>query len=140
MRYWLTVAAMVAGVTLSGVAQNGNAQKAHPFKVKPSNVDAKVKIPKSGKGKGAGAAPGKMPGSSTASSNAKDLQNVERETAKATVASHSSKRTSGAVLKPAKDKPNPKISFNGGAGKGGGMTRQSSNPYKGRLKQKGSHH
>jgi len=138
MRHLLTAAVVVAGLSLSGMAQNGNAQKTHPFKVKPSNVDAKVKKP--GKGKGAGAGPAKTPGSTAAASNAKDLQNIEHETAKAAVASRTTKRTSGAVLKPAKDKPNPKISFNGGAGKGGGMTRQSSNPYKGRLKQKGSHH
>ena len=46
----------------------------------------------------------------------------------------------GAAIKPVKNKPNAPINFGGSGGKGGLSSNGSSNPYRGRLKQKGSHH
>jgi hypothetical protein len=47
-----------------------------------------------------------------------------------------------ALLKTEKQKPNPPINFSGShtGAKGPGTTNQGSNPYRGRLRQKGSQH
>ena len=84
---------------------------------------------------------GSVAGAGTASaSNSKDLQAVERETAKTPASSRSAGKKTGAALKPVKDKPNPPINFGGNGGaKGPGTVSQGSNPYKGRVKQKHSH-
>jgi hypothetical protein len=75
------------------------------------------------------------------SSSSKDLQNIERQSAKSIGQTHAAKQTRPAPVKMEKDKPNPKINFgNGHTTTNGGMTRQPSNHYKGRLKQKGTHH
>ena len=128
MRFSLAVAVVIAGISVNGLAQ-----QTKTFKVKPSHAD---KAPKS-------TAPlGKAAGSpATASTSAsKDLQNLERQTAKTSAPSRTAtKRTprAASALKPAKDKPNPPINFGGAGGsKSPGMTRQGSNPYKGRLRQK----
>jgi hypothetical protein len=79
---------------------------------------------------------------------AKDLRRIEAEAAKTTAGPQTPgpKRTSGAaaVFKPEKSRPVPPINAStpGGMGtnmKGVGMTKQNKNPYRGRLRQKGSH-
>jgi len=127
MRFSLAVAVVVASISVSGLAQqNGK------LKVKNSTTE---KAPKSSVAVAIPAASAKGSGA-----NAKDLQSLERQTAKSSAASQSAgKKTPGTApaLKPVKDKPNPPINFGGtGGGKKAGMTNQSANPYKGRLKQK----
>jgi hypothetical protein len=127
MRFWLAVAVVVASIGVSGLAQqNGKLKVKHTTTEKAPKSSVAVAMPvASTKGSGA---------------NAKDLQSLERQTAKSSAASQSAgKKTPGAApaLKPVKDKPNPPINFGGtGGGKKAGMTNQSANPYKGRLKQK----
>jgi hypothetical protein len=125
MKFSLAVAIALVGMNLSGWAQQNNT-----FKVKP----AATKAPKS-------APMVKTTASPTASTSAsKELQSVERQSAKSPASARSGgPKTTGKnpALKPARSKPNPPINFGGtGGGKRAG-TNQGSNPYKGRLKQKG---
>jgi hypothetical protein len=127
MRFSLAVAVVLAGISVSGLAQQ-------TFKVKRS---APEKAPRK-------SAPiGKTASPVATNATSKDLQNLERQTAKASASSRSAgKRTpgTGSALRPVKDKSNPPINFGGsGGGKSGGMANQGSNPYKGRLKQKHAH-
>jgi hypothetical protein len=126
MRFVLAVA-----VTLVCMGMGAWAQQGSTFKVR--SVPEKEKK----------AAPiGKTPISATAANaNARDLQNAERSSMRGS-GIHSGNKKTGPALKPVKDKPNPPINFNGlsSGGKGSGMTAQGSNPYKGRLKQKGGGH
>jgi hypothetical protein len=122
MKFSLAVAIAVVTMSLSGWAQQNNT-----FKVK----HAPTKAPKS--------APIGKPAAGPTASASKELQNVERQTAKSAAATA---RPAGKTpaLKPAKDKPNPPINFNGtGGGKGAGTINQGANPYKGRLRQKHAH-
>jgi hypothetical protein len=123
MRFSLAVAVVVVGMSLSGWAQQNT------FKVKP----APTKAPKS-------APIGKTAASPTASTSAsKELQNVERQSAKPPASARSAgpRTGKGPALKPARNKPNPPINFNGtGGGKGARSTNRGSDPYKGRLKEK----
>jgi len=137
MRFSLAVAVLVAGISVSGVAQQND-----PFRVKPS---APEKAPKSN------ASIAKIASPATASSStSKDLQNLEHQTAKASAPPRSAgKKTpeTAPALALAKDKPNPPINFGGTGGKSAakpaaktaGMTNQSANPLAGRLKQKHAH-
>jgi hypothetical protein len=125
MRFSLAVAVAVVGISMSGLAQQSNSQ----FRVK--HVPADKGIKKS-------TMPAVKTTGSASSGNSKDLQTLEHQTAKG-----AGSRTQGArkapALKPVKEKANPPMNFNGGAGgKGTTFARQSSNPYKGRLKQKHS--
>jgi hypothetical protein len=72
-------------------------------------------------------------------SNAKDLQTLEHQTAKASAPPRSGgKKAVGArPIKPVKDKSTPPINF-GGTTKRTGNTGHATNPYS-RVKQKGSH-
>jgi hypothetical protein len=128
MRFSLAVAIVLAGISVSGLAQQ-------TFKVKRS---APEKAPRKSAPVGKGASPVASNGTS------KELQTLERQTAKTSAPSRSlGKKTpgTGSGLKPVKDKSNPPINFGGtGGGKGGGTSNQGSNPYKGRLKQKHSPH
>jgi hypothetical protein len=126
---------LAAAVLLMGISVSGLAQQSGTFKVKRS-APAKEKEKKS-----APIAVGKTAGPGTASaSNSKDLQAVERETAKTPASSRTTGKKTGPALKPVKDKPNPPINFGGNGGaKGPGTVTQGSNPYKGRVKQKHSH-
>jgi hypothetical protein len=124
---------LVIVVVLLGFCVIGSAQQTDTFKVKklPPEKAPRTIVPT-----------GKAAGSATASSaNAKDLQTLEHQTAHTTkpTGSTSSKKT-GPALKPVKDKPNPPINFGGTSAKSTGMTNQSSNPYRGRLRQKHSSH
>jgi hypothetical protein len=125
MRFSLAVAVVLAGMSLSGWAQQNNI-----FKVK----NTPTKAPKR-------ASSGKTTTGPTASTSAsKELQSVERQTAKsATTARAAGTTRKGPALKSARNKPNPPINFGGAGGGKSAGTNQSSNPYKGRLRQKGHH-
>ncbi len=120
---WL-VAALLMCINVSGWAQQNNT-----FKVKPSRPE---KAPKS-------IPVGKTAGSVTASTaNAKNLQSVEHQNARMSASSRSAGKKAHA-LTPVKDKPNPPINFTGtGGGKSGRAHGQGADPYRGRLRQKGS--
>jgi hypothetical protein len=82
---------------------------------------------------------GKIASPVASNSASKELQTLERQSAKTSASSRTAgKRTgTGSALKPVKEKSNPPINFGGtGGGKGGGKSNQGSNPYQGRLKQK----
>jgi hypothetical protein len=124
MRFSLAVAVVLAGISVSALAQQ-------TFKAKHS---APEKAPRK-------SAPiGKTASPVATNTTSKDLQNLERQTAKASASSRSTgKRTpgTGSALRPVKDKSNPPINFGGsGGGKSAGTSNQGANPYKGRLKQK----
>jgi len=130
MRFSLAVAVVVVGMSVIGLAQQSGT-----FKVKktPPEKAPKSTVP-------IGKTP-KVASSSTAST--KELQAIERQTAK-TTAPHRAATTKtpakASTLKPVKDKPNPPINFSGtSGGKGARTSNQGSNPYKGRLRQKHSH-
>ncbi|MGD1215592.1 MAG: hypothetical protein ABR861_11460 [Terriglobales bacterium] len=130
MRFSLAVGVVLVGISVSGLAQQNNT-----FKVKRSAPEKATK---------SSVPIGKTAGPATASAaNSKDLQTLEHQTVKASAPSRSAgKRTTGtaSALKPVKEKPNPPINFGGtGGGKSAGSTKQGSNPYAGRLKQKGAH-
>ena len=130
MRFPLAIAVALVGISVSALAQQNST-----FKVKHS---APEKAPKKSAPIGKTAA---TPATASAA-NAKDLQNLEHQTAKASAPSRSAgKKTPGtaSALKPVKDKPNPPINFGKGGGKSAGTTNQGTNPYKGRLRQKHSH-
>jgi len=127
-RFLPAIAVVVLGLGVSGLAQQSNTFKVKPTKEKPPKQSAPI---------GKSAVP-----ATASSSNAKSLQSVEHQTAKASTAPGSGKTKTAPALKPVKDKPNPPINFNtSGSSKSSGLTNQSagSNPYKGRLKQKGAH-
>jgi len=129
MRFLLTVA-VLAGLTVVGGAQ----EKPKQFNTKPSKNSKAEAAPKS---TAAVRAPG---GATTTSATSKELRGVEKEHTKPVGSAHTPKKAPGsAALKPAKERPNPPISF--GSGKGGSATNtRHPDPYKGRLKQKGSGH
>jgi hypothetical protein len=127
MRFSRAVAIAVLGISVSGFAQKNDT-----FKVKRSSPEKAKK-----------SAPiGKTGSSSTASASAsKDLQTIERQTAKSPAPSRSAAKNApraSSALKPVKDKPNPPINFGGTGTKNAGMHNQGANPYRGRLKQKAS--
>jgi hypothetical protein len=123
MRSWLAIGTLLVGISASGLAQQNGS-----FKIKPSAPEKPAKT----------APIGKIGSSNSASdANAKALKNTENQSGKG-LASKSPAQKS-ATLKPVKDKPNPPINFNGASGgKGTGAAHQSSDPYRGRLRQKHS--
>jgi hypothetical protein len=126
MRFSLAVAVVLVFFSMSGFAQQNNT-----FRVKKSPPE---KAPKQ-------AAPiGKAAGGDASSANAKDLQSLERETAKSSGPSPSAAKGT-LPLKPIKDQANPPINFGGTGGgkKTVGMINQGSDPYRGRLREKYSH-
>ena len=129
MRFLLTVA-MLAGLTIVGAAQ----EKPKQFKTRPSahsKVDANPKSTAAIKTSG---------GATTTSATSKQLRGVEHEHTVSGGSAHTSnKAPKTASLKPAKERPAPRINFGGGKGGSGTGTRRP-DPYKGRLKQKGSGH
>jgi hypothetical protein len=127
MRFSLAVAVVLVGISVSGLAQQNDT-----FKIKRS---APEKAPKKSAPIGMTASPATASGA-----NSKQLQSLERQSARGSALSRSAKKGTPAALKPVKDKPNPPINFGGtGGGKNAGMTNQGPNPYKGRLRQKRSH-
>jgi hypothetical protein len=124
MKFSLAVAIILAGISVSGLAQQ-------TFKVKSSAPEKAARK----------SAPiGKTASPVATNANSKELQALEHQTAKTSASSGSAakKTGTGSALKPAKEKPNPPINFGGsGGGKGAGTAKKSGNPYQGRLKQKG---
>ena len=131
MRFSLAVAVVLAGISVSGVAQQNNTSK-----VRHSRPAAKADKKSAPAGK---MAPSPATTSTAAS---RDLQKLERESARSSASARSAgQRTSGKApaLKPTKDGTNPPIKFGGMGSKSAGKTSRGSNPYKGRLKQKHAH-
>lgn len=130
MKLSLAVVVVVIGVCLSSMAQEKDA-----FRVKRTTPEKAAKRTPMPVGKAA-------TGGTSSAANAKDLQTLEHQTARSS-APHAAgtKMPKSAGVKPIKDKPNPPIKLGGGGGasNAGGLNRQSSNPYKGRLKQKYGH-
>jgi hypothetical protein len=131
MKFWLAVAVVLVGISVSGLAQQNNT-----FRVKHSAPEKATK--KSAPIGKTAASP-----ATASAANAKNLQALEHQTARSSAPSRSAgKRTPGtaSALKPVKDKPNPPINFGRtGGGKSAGMANQGANPYKGRLRQKHAH-
>ena len=128
MRFSWVVAVVVAGIGVSGFAQQNGGSKVKPAVTEKAKPSAPL---------------GKMPGSTTSSANAKELKAIEHQTARTPATSQfAGKRTSGTAmaLKPVKDKPTPPINFGAAGDKNSGTSHQGSGAYKGRLKQKGSGH
>jgi hypothetical protein len=73
------------------------------------------------------------------SSNSQELRHVEQQTAKTAKSSNAEKRRarSARVVKTQHEK-NPPIHFSSAGGTKTGTTNQGKNPYKGRVRQKGS--
>jgi len=124
MRFSLAVAVVLVGISVSGLAQQ-------TFKAKRSAPEKAARK---------SAPVGKTASPVASNSTSKELQTLERQTAKTSASSRTAgKRTpgTGSGLKPVRDKSNPPINFGGsGVGKSAGTGGQSTNPYKGRLKQK----
>jgi len=81
-----------------------------------------------------------VPKASSSSSTEANLRRLEQQSTKV-AASPRAKRTPGTagLMKP-QEKRTPPIRVSGTGAKGPGMTNQGRNPYKGRLRQKGSGH
>jgi hypothetical protein len=128
MRFSLAVAVVMVGISVSGLAQQNDAA----FRVKSLPPEKKAKPVAVPTGKAAPSAAG------AGGANARELQTLENQTKKTATMKAPGTKTPGkaAALKPVKDKPNPPINFNGTSGSKTPMTNQSSNPYKGRLRQK----
>ena len=132
MRFWLTLAVAVAGVSLSGVAE----QASPPANGKPSS-EFKVKDQSNQSGPRSSAPALKAKGGTA--SSAKNLQAIERETPKGN-AHATQKKVPATLLQSRGNKPNPKISVKGSNGaKNTGLVHQGKNPLEGRLRQKGGH-
>lgn len=129
---------VIVGLGLALATSTSLAQQPQTFRVKPSHVERK---------KPAKVVPlTKTPNAATDA--AKDLRRIEKETGKtsASVTPAGPKHAPGSAnaFKPEKSKPVPPINASGSGGmgtnmKGMGTTNQGKNPYKGRLRQKGSH-
>ncbi len=127
MRFSLAVTVVLAGISASGLAQQDNT-----FKVKPAHAAEKTPKRSAPVGK-AVASP-----ATASSSAAKDLQNVEHQTAKSAASRSAGQKAPGIEpAKPAKDKPTPPINFRGtGSAKKTPPAKPATNPYQGRLRQK----
>jgi hypothetical protein len=134
MRFWYRLAVLE---TILGLVTIAGAQSP-PFRVKPSEIDTTLKDP------------GKEPKDtrtpvttqrSNGSATSRNLQSVERQTAKINASSKSNKKITSAGVRPEKNTATPKIDIKGsGAPKTvTPQTRAATSSYKGRLKQKGSH-
>jgi hypothetical protein len=136
IKFSLALGFVLASLSVSGWAQQNGAYK---VKHTPPEKAPKKSVPMP---------MGKTGASGTASTtNAKDLNSIEHQTMKSSTPSRAvgaKPAGKGAGLKsaPVKDKANPPIYFNGNpGGKNPGTVNQTSNPYRGRLRQKhsGSH-
>lgn len=130
MRFSLVVAVVLVGISVSGLAQQNNTLN------KKAKHSAPAKAPKKSAPMVTTASPETASGA-----NAKQLQSLERQSVKGSASRSAQKRTPGtsAGFKPVKDRPNAPINFGQtGGGKNAGTLNQGANPYKARLKQKGS--
>jgi hypothetical protein len=126
MRFSLVLALALAASTMTAWAQEHHKPKAKPShtnkEVKGKSVKPAVKTP-------------------THVSAAQELNRVEQESARASASRKAGTRKQhmAPVLKPDKEKKTPPIRVSTGGGHAG-TSKQGANPYKGRLRQKGSHH
>jgi hypothetical protein len=120
MAKFLLVFAAVIGSSVCGMAQ----QQSNLYKLGHPPHEKDVK-----------SAPMTKPANVGAASS-RNLQSIERENSKTTVAAKS-KPAPVAKVKPIKDKPTPPINFGeAGGAKKAGTVAQAPNPLQGRLKQK----
>jgi hypothetical protein len=126
MRHWLILGFVLAVVTATCSAQ--------------ASPTPRVKHSQAGRTHSAKSV---VVGKSPSASSSAELQRLEQQSAKVS-ATPRVKRTprTAALLKTEKEKPTPPIRFSGAGNgaKGPGTTNQGTNPYKGRLLQKGSRH
>lgn len=122
MRIPWAVVVVVAGMSVSGLGQ-----QSHPLRVKPSAPERTKK-----------STTPFVPKATASSANSKDLAALEHQTAKSSAPKPTGvKHTATASYKPMKEQRNPPMNLgSGGGGGGNGLSHGSSNPYKGRLKQK----
>ena len=129
MRFSLVLALALAGSTMTAWAQEH-----HKPKAKPSHTNKEEKG-KSGK-------PAVKTPTAHASA-AQELNRVEQGSVKASGSHRAGARKQAhmaPVLKPEREKKTPPIRFSAAGGGGhAGTSKQGANPYKGRLRQKGSH-
>jgi hypothetical protein len=122
---------LVLGVGLAVLAATCSAQDTPAPRAK--HFHERTKPPK-------GVPVGKTPTSATPEAN---LRRLEQQATKLS-APQKARRAPGKspLLKTEKEKPTPPIRFSGSnnGAKGPGTTTQGTNPYRGRLRQKGSHH
>jgi hypothetical protein len=131
MRFSRSMAALLLAGSVFAIGVSSSAQTTKTtFKVKHSAAE---KAPRSAP---ISAKPANVAGRSGGAS--KDLQSIERQTAKTAAPSRSKKTAAGkSSLKPIKDKPGPGINVGRhSGGKSVGMSKRSSNPYSGRLREK----
>ena len=119
MRFSAAVAVIILVASLSGFAQ----QDKGTLRVKPSHKERSARKTA-------------VPSGKANSSTTKDLQALEHQTAKSSTPRSSTRKASTGVYRPVQEKANAPINVGGGGKNGGGGSRQSGNPYKGRLKQK----
>jgi hypothetical protein len=127
MRSLSFFALILASLTLAASAQEHKTPKAKPY-----NSASKEK-----QSKGVAADKKVTP----ATTNSQELRRLERETAKASASNKDAKQRtrSARVVKAQNEKSNPPIHFSSATGTQGSTNNQGKNPYKGRLRQKGSH-
>ena len=127
--YRMTRFSLAVAIALASISVSGMAQQTTTFKVKHSAPDnaPKSTVPPAGN----------LGSTTTASAtNSKDLQSVERQTAKSPAPTQA-KKTSAAALIPAKDEPTPANNSGGTvARKTTAATNPDANPYRGRLRDK----
>jgi len=128
MKFSLAIAVVLAGLGASGLAQQ---QKmfVHIKPAEDSKAEKRAPLP----------LPKTSAVSGGSSSNAKDLNALEHQTKVTTSTRQPGVKRASAVKLP-KEQRTPPINFGGAVAKSSGGNAQPANPYKGRLKQKGSHH
>ena len=125
---------LILGLGLALAVSTSFAQQQTTRTKKPAHVPATSDRTKSTK-----AVP--LPKTATSADTAKDLRRLEQQTAKTSMKTNSAGQKRAAGSAPLlKSKPAPASGSGGGLGtaKSAG-TSQSKNPYRGRLRQKGSH-
>jgi len=120
---------LVLGLALAVLTQTGVAQDRQP----------RVKHFQDGTKSAKSAVVGKAPASTTADAN---LHRLEQQQSKSSAPRVKRTPVKGSSLKPEREKPTPPINFSGASNrvKGPATTNQGTNPYRARLRQKGSHH
>ena len=128
MRFSLVLVLTLAGLTISAAA----AEKYQKPKAKPLH----------GAEKQAKSQPRSVKAPPSHASTAQELRRVEQSSAKVLAsrkANSDKPARTGPVLKAQKQEANPPIRFSAAGGRGS-KNKQGANPYKGRLRHKGSHH
>ncbi len=124
MRSFTIFAFILAGLTLAASAQVYKTPKTKPYHSESEEKQS------------SSAAPAKKAAPQT--SNSVELRRLEAQTAKAASGRAAKQARSARVVKTEHDKPNRPIHFSSATGAHAGLTDQGKNPYKGRVRQKGS--